>query len=462
MASLPRGLVARFARLTSHSSDSAIDREQEEEAAAALCRQETETPAQAEQTAVAHSRGELERIRGPQGTLRDRLEKLAELKRATKHGAFEAPHIRAFNLISFVEEAQAKDPLVCPERVHNPFIILKPQDASSHVSKTIDKEMASARSAVERSKVLCVAPWTGRQQLSDGVFQLWRTLLDSQPTKEVRRYISEEYSHLAIAQMRATATAFFKLGYDLSSPRNLLTATQLVNPTPNMAIDQQDLVLLWKEPKFKAAFRELHQNRPERMSYILDAMSRVTGSDYTPLTNDKMVLYNLSTAIFDHFCSSSDRKMHFVSISRMSAHPPRLFPMFSSAEMVLYFVSLANDLSTLQPALDDFTEVLNCDYFRKVPIIVVFTDVLKFKEVTATRDLGVHFPEYTGACNCEQALQFVTNLFGRVKSSHSAKVITHSAEKLTKKSITFFGKTLRDCSMDATAVEGAMKPLVGL
>lgn len=124
MASLPRGLVARFARLTSHSSDNVLEASEGE---VPLCMKE-EVKVVEEKEVVVQCEEELERVRGLQGTLRERLERLTQLKHDTKHGAFEPPHIRAYNLISYVEDAQDRDPLVYPSRAHNPFVILKPQD----------------------------------------------------------------------------------------------------------------------------------------------------------------------------------------------------------------------------------------------------------------------------------------------------------------------------------------------
>lgn len=153
----------------------------------------------------------------------------------------------------------------------------------------------------------------------------------------------------------------------------------------------------------------------------VDVLERMSSLDYSPTDVDILRSRKKTTGISKIQLDSKNLSYEFIDVGGQQSERRKWKAVLKEADVLLYIVSLSDfdeflwedmTINRMKEALETFEETVNIDYFKDVPLMVVFNkEDLLVKKIQEKDSLKEFWPEYTGGQDPVSALNFIQDQF---------------------------------------------------
>eukprot|EP00761_Pharyngomonas_kirbyi_P009518 gb/GECH01009534.1/.p1 GENE.gb/GECH01009534.1/~~gb/GECH01009534.1/.p1 ORF type:complete len:356 (+),score=45.14 gb/GECH01009534.1/:1-1068(+) len=211
-----------------------------------------------------------------------------------------------------------------------------------------------------------------------------------------------------------------------------LPAREPLSLAPN---DASLLSRLWQHPAIQQCYsRRSEFQLYDSCKYYLDDIHRLAQDDYSPTQQDVLRARVKTLGVVEDRFEMDGIKFLLTDVGGQRGERRKWIHAFDNVSVIIFVVGLSgydqklaedNRTNRMEEALRLFGEVVNNRYFRDTDILVFFNKNDLFKEKIQHTDLAVCFPEYTGGCHYDKALQYIKDRFLSQNKNKKRSVYTY-------------------------------------
>jgi len=291
---------------------------------------------------------------------------------------------------------------------------------SRQIDRTLTAEKKKAR---EEVKLLLLGPGESGKST---VFKQMKIIQDNggYSQEELLNYKYIVFGN-CIAQMKTLLNATSKFNVELgANSRKCAERVSKIPSTGDVWSSElgEDIKILWADPGVQSAYamRDKYFQLNDSASYFFENVDRFIDPSYIPNQDDVLRSRVRSTGIEEAEFKFKDISIRMVDVGGQRSERRKWIHCFESVTAVIFCVALSEYDQTLRE--DDgqnrmkeslllFDEMCNSHWFRNTPFIMFLNKIDLFREKIQRVDLNVCFPNYTGGCNYENAVNFIKARF---------------------------------------------------
>jgi len=191
----------------------------------------------------------------------------------------------------------------------------------------------------------------------------------------------------------------------------------------------QALKLLWLDSAIQEAFTkkgELHL--ADSVEYFFGSIDRIIQPGYVPTIKDVVRARTKTTGIHELRFTMNERKCIVVDVGGQRTERKKWIHCFNNVTTIIYCVALSeydlrlredNATNRMHESLALFEQTVHLPCFDEIPFILFFNKADLFKEKIKTVDLSDCFPNYTGGCEYENAIEYIQTKFKAANKPHT-------------------------------------------
>jgi guanine nucleotide-binding protein G(i) subunit alpha len=176
------------------------------------------------------------------------------------------------------------------------------------------------------------------------------------------------------------------------------------------------------------------------LPYFMKEIARISSVDYIPNNEDVLRCHQRTESIMELLFSIQHVKFHVVDVSGQENERRKLYRMFGAESAILFVVDISeyvryhcndcgstststgNTTNGLLEGIQMFEEITSIKYLKGLPIVVVLNKKDLFEQNINHIDMKCFFPDYTGGCNYDAAINYLKNLFLNLNKDESRYV----------------------------------------
>jgi hypothetical protein len=188
-------------------------------------------------------------------------------------------------------------------------------------------------------------------------------------------------------------------------------------------MDMPDLLLnLWQDPAVACAWKNESKipSLEGAVSYYIDLIPTMRVDGWIPATEDILNARSRTVGIVELEFQVDGTNYLALDVGGQRNERKKWISHFDEVQAIIFLVSLADYdkvlledgvTNRLHEAVKVFKEIRHSPFFESISFILFLNKVDLFDMKIQKTDLNVCFPEYTGGCNRDTALQFVMDYF---------------------------------------------------
>mmetsp|Transcript_4882 Transcript_4882/g.7874 ORF Transcript_4882/g.7874 Transcript_4882/m.7874 type:complete len:352 (-) Transcript_4882:93-1148(-) len=183
----------------------------------------------------------------------------------------------------------------------------------------------------------------------------------------------------------------------------------------------EDIKALWADKGVKKTYeRRSEYQLNDSAAYYFDAVERIAADDYVPTEQDVLRSRAKTTGIIETEFEVGDVKFRMCDVGGQRSERKKWMHCFQDVTACIFCVALSEYNLTLYEdgttnrmleSLKLFKEICNSKWFVDTAMIIFLNKMDLFAEKIKTVDLTCAFPEYTGGCDYDAAIQFIQEKF---------------------------------------------------
>lgn len=278
-------------------------------------------------------------------------------------------------------------------------------------------------------------------------------------TQEERMSYCDVIHSNTIMAMRSILIAADKLMIGEVLPENKEKAALLTNNeilfdqrvTPFIA---EAIQALWKDPVVLETYKRSNEYQLiDSASYFFENVARMVKNDFVPTPEDLLRARARTTGIVEITFELGGANWRMVDVGGQRNERKKWIHCFQDVTAVIFCVALSeydqrlyedDRVNRMHESLTLFEEISNCQWFSNCSMIMFLNKSDLFKEKIKHVDLNVCFKEYTGGCNYEPALEFLTQKFLGLRQNKSKPVYPHVTIATDTENVRFVFTSVRE------------------
>jgi len=172
---------------------------------------------------------------------------------------------------------------------------------------------------------------------------------------------------------------------------------------------------IWKDSSIQELFKK---NRYD--FHIFDNLDKVAPPKYTPTHEDILRCRRKTTGLVQTSFVYKNLKFNLHDVGGQRSERKKWASCSEGVTALLFVASTSeydqkcyeDDLTNrMQESLSIFSEQVNGNFFKEIPVIILLNKIDVFKEKMKVKDLSSAYPEYTGGSDVEKGLEFIRQEF---------------------------------------------------
>ncbi|KAL9643755.1 hypothetical protein ABK040_002779 [Willaertia magna] len=245
------------------------------------------------------------------------------------------------------------------------------------------------------------------------------------------RVLIESMRNLGITFESSEAEEYADKLQKIPEQQIILGAASLI--TPQLG---QEIKKVWNDGGIQKVYaRRSEFQLNDSAAYYLNDIDRLSGSNYQPTQQDVLRSRVKTVGIVEADFIIDDYKFKMIDVGGQRNERRKWIHVFDDVTSIVFVTSLSEydqklfedkTMNRMHESLTLFTEICNSRYFKNTSIVIFFNKKDIFADKIKEKDLKMCFPEYTGGCNYNAALDFITEQFlQRGKTSAKRNIYTH-------------------------------------
>ena len=195
------------------------------------------------------------------------------------------------------------------------------------------------------------------------------------------------------------------------------------------------LKALWDDEGIQNTFRNRHFFYiPDSLHYFVKRADELARATYVPSHQDLLECRVRTTGIVEATFEFKESKFRVVDVGGQRNERRKWLHCFEGVTSIIFVVAISEynqflyedpTVNRLDESVNVYKQVVNCETFRRTPVILFLNKDDLFFEKVQEIDLSICFPDYDGGLNYENAAKYVRDLFLSLNASPSRKVYTH-------------------------------------
>eukprot|EP00010_Vexillifera_abyssalis_P008810 CAMPEP_0201550522 /NCGR_PEP_ID=MMETSP0173_2-20130828/6882_1 /ASSEMBLY_ACC=CAM_ASM_000268 /TAXON_ID=218659 /ORGANISM="Vexillifera sp., Strain DIVA3 564/2" /LENGTH=353 /DNA_ID=CAMNT_0047960525 /DNA_START=6 /DNA_END=1067 /DNA_ORIENTATION=- len=228
-----------------------------------------------------------------------------------------------------------------------------------------------------------------------------------------------------IQSMRSLIIGAEKLGVPIEVKNKdraiKLSSTSLVGSqglTPELA---DDIELLWKDQGIQSIYKRSNEFQlGDSAEYFLSGVHRFAKDDYVPSEQDVLMARAKTTGITETEFNVGETHFRMVDVGGQRSERKKWIHCFQDVTSLIFFVGLSEynqrlyedeNVNRMHESIRLFDEIVNSRWFKDTAIILFLNKRDLFAKKIEHTDLKCCFPDYTGGCKYEPAINFIKAKF---------------------------------------------------
>lgn len=322
--------------------------------------------------------------------------------------------------------------------------IVSPEKEAQQRSREIDADLKreAQRSSKEVKLLLLGAGESGKSTI---VRQI-KFIHDSYLTKaECLQYRTVVHNN-TIQSLIAIIRGMNKLGISLEDPttsmdhvqyfvESIVSAEKTENKIPEMTGElAESMKIIWKDRGVQTAFaKSNYYQLNDSAGYFLDALTRISRSDYVPTQEDVLRTRVKTTGIVETKFTYKGLLFRLFDVGGQRCERSKWIHCFSNVTVIIFCVALSEyDLNLyedervnrMHESLKLFGQLCNEKWFTDTSIILFLNKRDLFEEKIRHSPITVAFPEYKGPQNFHESSKYIKEKFVS-QVSDGREIYTH-------------------------------------
>ncbi|GBG29950.1 Guanine nucleotide-binding protein subunit alpha [Hondaea fermentalgiana] len=156
------------------------------------------------------------------------------------------------------------------------------------------------------------------------------------------------------------------------------------------------------------------------IAYFMSHIDRIAAADYEPSTDDILQARTRTSGVVKIEFLIDKTQCRMLDVGGQRNERKKWISHFDNVTAIMFLVSLSeydkflledSTVNRMHDALEVFRDIVECPYFEETNIILFLNKKDLFEEKIKHVDLRVCFPDYTGANDYDEAVQFVETKF---------------------------------------------------
>lgn len=195
-----------------------------------------------------------------------------------------------------------------------------------------------------------------------------------------------------------------------------------------------DIKDLWNDDSgvHQAFERRAEFQLNDSAEYFFKAIERITAADYIPDEQDVLRARVKTTGIVEAAFKVDDTDFKVFDVGGQRSERRKWIHCFEDVTAVIFIVGMSEydqvlyedeTQNRMKEALDLFDEICNSRWFEKTSFILFLNKNDLFEQKIKKKDLNTCFPDYTGGCNYDKALEFISEQFKKLNHQEASKQV---------------------------------------
>ncbi|KAJ6253321.1 guanine nucleotide-binding protein g(o) subunit alpha [Anaeramoeba flamelloides] len=186
---------------------------------------------------------------------------------------------------------------------------------------------------------------------------------------------------------------------------------------------------LWKDPAIQKAYSERNKFHIfDGAKYFLDNVETISKDDYTPTTEDILMLRVRTTGISETTFTYEGTKFCLIDVGGQRNERKKWIHCFEDVTCVIFVASLTGydqvlveerTTNRMKEALTLFSEVCNSRWFDNNSLILFLNKFDLFEEKIKESELSECFPDYDGGSDVEEAKEYIKKQFVQLNKNEN-------------------------------------------
>jgi len=304
----------------------------------------------------------------------------------------------------------------------------------------VDRQLKEAEELASRNyKILLLG--AGEAGKSTVVKQIKMIYKGGIPQQERNEYkVNIRRNCIECIQSLVEARVNFGLEYEAESPmikvdRMLMEIDADAEFTMELA---NSIFSVWKSDVIQAVYaRKSEFWILDGAKYYFENAERIAESDFEPTEEDMVMTRVRTTGIVVTEMTEGPITYSMVDVGGQRSERRKWINCFDDVKAVIFLAGLCEynqvmfedaSCNRMKESLELFSEVTKKDIFKNTPIFLFLNKKDLFEDMVTKQkiDLNVAFPEYTGGCDLDKSLDFITNEYRkRMELSTPGKKFTY-------------------------------------
>jgi len=237
--------------------------------------------------------------------------------------------------------------------------------------------------------------------------------------------------------MQTLITGANDFGLELSSSEKEASAL-LQNTTSDSLLDSDVLEAikeLWKCDSIKKTWARANELQIiESTSFFLDALDRITTSDYKPTVDDILRSRIKTTGILETAFQIDGRDFSLVDVGGQRSERRKWLHCFQDVTAIIFCISMSeydqmlhedHSVRRTEESLRLFEEICNSKWFGETDVILFMNKYDLFQEKIARVDMKIAFPDYDGGCDAKKGSAFLKSKYLSVNKNDKKEIFVH-------------------------------------
>ena len=254
----------------------------------------------------------------------------------------------------------------------------------------------------------------------------------------IRKNILEGLQALVLAVKK------FKYSYSSAEATKCATALQTMEfSDPNFWTAEvgKYVKILWgganESLKGDPAIRQAYELRSkfqlsDSVVYFFESVDRIMNSSYTPIDQDILRARLRTTGIVENTFLIDNVDFRFLDVGGQRNERRKWIHCFQDVTAIIFVTAISEydqclfedeKQNRLLESLKVFDDICNKSYFARTSMILFLNKFDLFEDKIQSVDLNCCFPEYTGGCDCDAAIEFIRDKFLNLNRSIASKDI---------------------------------------
>jgi guanine nucleotide-binding protein G(i) subunit alpha len=243
-----------------------------------------------------------------------------------------------------------------------------------------------------------------------------------------------------VTSMRTLLQAAESMGLEFNNPelaKNFLNQNEHFNSYTQEMNEAmiKEVQALWKDKAVQGAYDRRNEIQLiDSAAYCFENVDRFGDPEWIPNHQDVLRVRARTTGIVETTFSVRETHFRMIDVGGQRNERKKWIHCFQDVTAIIYCVALNEyDMKLLEnekinrmlESLELFKYISQSKWFNKTAMILFLNKSDLFRDKIARVDLNILFEDYTGGCDYESALSFITNQFVSLNANSSKKVFAH-------------------------------------